>query len=591
MSSDEENEDIPSWKGVPATMICINTYGAVLNAAQVAHAATCNMIRQYLREASSQLIGVCLFGTKGCNTTVFGIKSVEEVFPLSLPDLNNYKKLQSINIPSLKQDKEFILSDVLWYCNKAFASCNKQLSSRKIIILSRFDTPPSQSDERPTFKRVVDLVKAHIDIKLINVSETDYNIDPFYNDFLIEVNRGEDVPFPNPVWDQKDIKQLMYEEAHRHLAVARISFEIGEGLEIGVGIYSLLKSNIQQKKSDLHRDTNAILISVNKTMKVKIDNDDGGMDVDEGEQESKSVPLLKSEMLYYQTYGEERVEFTDDELKLLRNPFGPSMLKLLGFKPASIICKEKWFIKPGYFLFPNEDIIEGSTVAFKALHQACIELNKVAICVLCTRINSRPFIVALSPTTNPLGLNVEIGFDVIRVPFVEHVRNIPMNEDDDEVQITNENKSVMKDILNTLRFDYKPDLFENPKIQSQYRAVEAIALEEDDVEPFADTTKPSPDKFQIIQDDLFQQMFGPFGTVAVKKPSTSGEGGPASKKAKAVEDIDENLLKKRLDTRKVADYTVRQLQDILKSKEIPNLPALTGLKKKDLVELVYNHCK
>lgn len=588
MSSDEENEDVPTWKGVPATMICINTFGSTIDAAQVAHAATCNMIRQYLREASSQLIGVCLYGTEGSNTSVFGIKSVEEVFPLSLPNLNNYKKLQSINIPSLKQAKELILSDVLWYCNKAFASCNKQLSTRKIIILSRFDTPPSKSDERPTFKRVDDLVMAYIQIKLINVSETDYEINPFYKDFLKEVNR-EEVDLPKPVWDQKEIKQLMCEEAHRHLAVARISFEIGEGLALGVGIYSLLKSSIQQKKSDLHRDTNAILVGVNKTMKVKIDNDDG-MDVDEEEQEPKSVPLLKSETLNYQTYGEEMVEFTDNELKLLKNPFGPPMLKLLGFKPASIICKEKWFIKPGYFLFPIENVIEGSTVAFKAFHQACVEMNKVAICVLCTRVNSKPCIVALSPTTKPLGLNVETGFDVIRLPFVEHVRNIPMYEDDEEVQITTENKSVMKDILKTLCFDYKADLFENPKLQSQYRAIEAIALEEDDVEPFVDTTKPSPDKFRIIKDDLFQQMFGPFGSVAVKKSSSSREGGPESKKAK-VEDIDENLLRKRLDTKKVADYTVRQLQDILRSKDIPSLPALTGLKKKDLVELVYTHWK
>ncbi|CAD0203092.1 unnamed protein product [Chrysodeixis includens] len=325
-------------------------------------------------------------------------------------------------------------------------------------------------------------------------------------------------------------------------------------------------------------------------MKVKIDNDNGEMDVDEEEPVSKSVPLLKSETLHYQTYGEERVEFTDDELKSLRNPFGPPMLKLLGFKPASFISKEKWFIKPGYFLFPNESVIEGSTVAFKALHQACVALKKVAICVLCTRINARPNIVALSPTTKPLGLNVDVGFDVIIVPFVEHVRNLPMNEDDEEVQITKEDKFVMKDIMKTLCFEYKSDLFENPKIQSQYRAIEAIALEEDDAEPFVDTTKPRPDKFQIIPDGLFQQTFGPFGTVAVKKPSTSRAGGPENKKAK-IEDIDENLLKKRLDTGKITDYTVRQLQDILKYKNIPSLPALTGLKKKDLVELVYKHCK
>lgn len=590
MSSDEENEEFTSWKGVPATIICINIYGpARLNAAQVAHAATCRMIRQYLRTSSSQFIGVCLYGTEGSNTSVFGIKSVEEVFPLSLPSLDYYQKLQNIDIASLKQAKEFTLSDVLWYCNKAFASCNKQLSTRNIIILSHFDIPPIQSDEYPAHMRVVDLVDSNIEIRLLNISETDYEINQFYIDFLIGANKGQRLPFPNPVWDHKEIEQLMHQQSHRHLAVARLSFEIGEGLAIGVGVYSLLKGQTQQKKTDLHRDTNAILTSVNKTMKVRVGTEEN-MDIEEAEQETKPVPLLKGELLHYQTYGGERIEFTDDEKKMLRNPFGPPMLKLLGFKPASIMSKEKWFLKPSYFLFPNESIIEGSIIAFKALHQACAEMNKVAICVLCSRINARPKIVALSPTSKPLGLNVEIGFDIICVPFVENVRNIHIMEEDEDIKISDRNKTVMKDILNKLQFDYKPDMFENPKLQSQYRAIEAIALEDDEVDPFIDTTKPDSKKFQELQDDLFQELFGPFGAVAVKKAASSKDGGPASKKAK-VENIDEDLLKQRLDTEKVKDYTVAQLKDILKYKEIPDLPALTGLKKNELVDFVYKYCK
>ena len=40
----------------------------------------------------------------------------------------------------------------------------------------------------------------------------------------------------------------------------------------------------------------------------------------------------------------------------------------------------------------------------------------------------------------------------------------------------------------------------------------------------------------------------------------------------------------------VNKYTVQQLKDILKFKDDKSLPALTGLKKQDLVELVYKHC-
>ncbi|KAJ8717324.1 hypothetical protein PYW08_005723 [Mythimna loreyi] len=593
MSSDEETEEYSSWKGIPATLICINIYGpGKLNSAQVAHAATCRMMRQYLRVSSSQLTGVCLFGTEGSNTSVFGIKSVEEVFPLSLPSLDDYKKLKSIDISSLTQSKDLILSDVLWYCNKAFASCKKQLSTRTVIILSRLDIPPLQSDEKPALKRVVDLVDSNIEIKLLNISESDYEKNTFYTKFLIEANKGEEVALPKPVWDHKEVEQLMHQQSHRHLAVARLNFEIGEGLSIGVGVYNLLKSygQTQQKTVDLHRDTNEILTSVNKTMKVKVPNVEH-MDVDEQdtEQQTGPVPLLKSEEIHYVTYGEEKIEFTADERKALSNPFGPPMLKLLGFKPVSIMCKEKWYFKSGYFLFPNETIIEGSTVAFKALHQACTEMEKVAICVLCTRVNARPTIVALCPTSKPLGLNADIGFDIICIPFVENVRNIPTFEEDEDIEIATVNKTFMKDILNNLQFNYKPDMFENPKLQAQYNAIEAIALEDEEVEPFRDTTKPDIKSFQEIQDDLFYELFGPFGASAGKKHASSG-GGPDSKRAKVV-DIDENLLQNRLSNQKVKDYTVAQLKDILKYKEISGLPALTGLKKGELVDLVYKHCK
>ncbi|PZC83161.1 hypothetical protein B5X24_HaOG208634 [Helicoverpa armigera] len=593
MNSDEENENLPEWKGIPATIICINSYGpSALNSAQVAHTATCRMMRQYLRISSSQLIGVCLYGTEGSNTSVFGIKSVEEIFPLSSPTLKDYKKLQNIEISSLKQAKELSLSDVLWYCKKAFASCKKQLSTRTIIMLSRFDLPPLQSDEKPALKRVVDLVDSNIGIRLINVAETDYDVHPFYAIFLNEANKGEDVALPKAIWDPKEVEHIMYQQAHRNLPVSRLSFEIGDGFAIGVGVYSLLKDYGQttQKSSDLERDTNAVLTSVNKTMKVKIDNDEN-MDVDEAEQESRPVPLLKSEQLHYVNLGDENIEFTEEEKMTLKNPFGPPMLKLLGFKPASVIYKEKWFYKTGYFLFPSESTIEGSFAAFKAFHQACAETNKVAICVLCTRKNAKHNIVALSPTSHPLGLNVDIGFDVIRIPFVENVRNIPVFEEDEQEPICPTNKNVMMDILNNLKFDYSPGMFENPKLQSQYKAIEVKALEEEeDNEPFIDTTKPDIKRFQGLQYDLFYELFGPFSAKAIKKATSSRDGGPERKKTKLTDGlIDEELLQERLDNQRVKDYTVSQLKDILKSKDIPGLPALTGLKKDELVKLVYRY--
>lgn len=591
-SDDEREEEIQSWKGVTGSIILINVFDQLQNGtAAVAHAATCRMVRQYLRLSSPHYVGVCLYGTEDSTTSTFGIQSVTDVFPLMAPTLEEFKKLRGIDVSSYTPAKELKLSDVLWHCSKMFANCKKQLSTRSVIMLSRLDTPPIESDKRPTLKRVVDLVDANIAVKMFNISESDYKVDSFYKDFLEEANKGKDFVVPKPLYEPKEIEKVMHQQSHRHLAVARLCFEIGNGMAIGVGVYNLLSRSTynQHKKVNLDRESNAPVTSVIKTMKVQIDTNSNfptAMDVDE-DNEPKQMPLLKSEILHCQDYGGEKINFTDAEMKKLKNPFGPPMMKLLGFKPAAVLCQEKWFLKSGQFLFPNESKIEGSTVAFKALHKACMDMSVVAICVLCTRVNSKPYIVALAPCSHPLGLDVQIGFDIINIPFVENVRDLPNIEDEEQITITEEQKILMKDTLRSIQFDYKADMFENPKLQSEYRAIEAIALDDDDVDPFLDTTKPDPGKFKDIQEELFEQLFGPFGPVASKRIA-SKDPSTSSKKAK-VEEIDESTLKERIKYQTVHKYTVAQLKDILKTKGASDMPALNNLKKDKLVDLVYQY--
>ncbi|KAI5633570.1 ku70/Ku80 beta-barrel domain-containing protein [Phthorimaea operculella] len=594
MDSDEEQDtNVPGWKGVPGTVILINVFDTSRDTASIAHAATCRMVRQYLRTQSSNIIGVCLYGTEDSSTSVFGTKSVVEVFPLTTPTLDDYKKLRGLDLSSYQPAKEFKLSDVIWHCSKMFTNCKKQLSSKSVIMLTRLDTPPIQSDQKPTYLRVGDLVDSNIDIKIINISEDDYKVDTFYENFLNQANKGRGFVLPKPVADAKEVEKVMHQQAHRHLAVARLKLHIGDGFEIGVGVYNLLIRSTYQKSVYLEKESNALVSSVTKTMKVSTDIPTSShMDVDDEENEPSKVPLLKSELLHYVVYGGERVEVTDNEMKNLKNPFGPPALKLLGFKPAEIMCKEKWFFKGGYFLFPNEDKIEGSTVAFKALHQACVETKMVAICILCTRVNAKPVTVALSPCTHPLGLDVEIGFDVVQIPFVENVRDLPPPEEEGEVNISNVQKNLMKEIIQKLQCDYKPDMFENPTLQSKYRALEAIALDEDDLDPFVDTTKPAPEVFEGIKDNIFDELFGPFEPTVSKRAAGSAGGGSNAKKLKG-EDINDNFVMEQIKSRNVHKFTVAQLRDILTEKKYgnPNIPALTGLKKNELVDLVYKYCK
>lgn len=586
--NDDNDEEITSWKGVPGVVVLLNVFDpSNKNTATVAHVATCRMLRRYLRLSSPELVGVCLYGIEDSNVSAFGTKSAIDVISLTAPTLNDFKKFREIDVSSYESPKEFKMSDALGACSIMFRNCKKQLLSRTVIILTRLDIAPV--DQKPTLIRVRDLVDFNTDIRIVNIAEDKYEADGFYTKFLKEANKGKDIDIPQPVWDTKEIENMMHKQSHRNLAVAKLKFQIDEGFVIGVGVYKLL-TKTQHKKINLDRVDNAVVSSTTKAVKVYTSNhDESPMEVDDGvENGLKTMPLLKSETLYYQEFGGERVEFADEEMKMLKNPFGPPMIKLLGFKPTNIMCKEKWFLKSGYFLFPNENIIEGSTVAFKAMHQACIDTKMVAISVLSTRVNAKPSIVALAPCTHPLGLDVEIGFDVIHIPFVENVRDLPELDDNEDTTISREQKGLMKDILKTLMFDYRSDIFENPKLQCEYRAVEAIALE-DDLDPYVDTTILSADRFEDIHATSFEELFGPLKESAPKR-SIPKECGRYAKKAKT-EELDESDLKYRVESKTVEKYTVAQLKDVLQLIIKLEKLALNGLKKAQLVELVYKHCK
>lgn len=590
MNSDEEwEEEAPSWKGVTGTVILINAYDPISsNVPGSAYKAACELVRHYMRRATSQLLGICIYGIETTNNNDEGFT---QVFPLTVPTLDDIKALQDINIASYSQAKDFKLSTVLWHASKMFTNCKKLLAYKTVILLTRMDIPPINLDQKPALKRVVDLVDSGIEIKIVNISQTSYHSDGFYKNFLIEAHKGADFDEPQTVWELSDIMKSIQKYNHRHLAIASLNLQIDDDFSIAVRVYKLLQTHTKPKKLVADKETNQILTKFTTTTKVQYENNEtesNGNELDGPSTSTKEVPLLKSELIFYQVFGDEKIEFSVDEMKKLKNPFGPPMLKLLGFKPASLLCKEKWYLKTCYFLYPNENYIEGSTIAFKALYQACKETSVIAICVMCTRVNASPMLVALRPCEHPLELDVRIGFDVIHIPFDENVRNVPKNEDCDKTP-GEAHKVVLKDIINGLKFEYKPEVFENPNLQSLHRAIEALALDQEDLQPYLDTTKPDSNKLKTVDAQLFEEIFGRFGGTATKRSaSTNPKEKIKKERIEGDDEIDESLLSSRLSMKKVDKYTVADLKKILFTKNIPNLPALTGLKKNQLVELVYD---
>jgi ATP-dependent DNA helicase 2 subunit 1 len=128
-------------------------------------------------------------------------------------------------------------------------------------------------------------------------------------------------------------------------------------------------------------------------------------------------------MRTYYSYGGERVYITKAEMQLLKQ-IGESGLELMGFKPMATLqpCHN---VKNPAFIYPDEQLVKGSTVAFKALLQEMHLQQKYAVARLVFRKTGVPRFVALLPQmeqvdeggfqTTPPGMNL------IHLPFADEV--------------------------------------------------------------------------------------------------------------------------------------------------------------------------
>lgn len=94
-------------------------------------------------------------------------------------------------------------------------------------------------------------------------------------------------------------------------------------------------------------------------------------------------------------YAGEDVILEKGEVNAAKFIFKPG-ITVLGFKDASAL-KDRYNIKHASFIYPAERYVKGSTVAFSALLQKCVEKNKIVIVRLVSRSNATPKLAALLP--------------------------------------------------------------------------------------------------------------------------------------------------------------------------------------------------
>ncbi|XP_046862083.1 X-ray repair cross-complementing protein 6-like [Xenia sp. Carnegie-2017] len=468
----------------------------------------------------------------------------------------------------------FSLNDVFWICSDMFSLSPQKISTKRILLFTNNDDPHKDypSLQRQAKTKAKDLFNVGIDIELIpikpSVGEFDANL--FYEDIVAEIDEDEKATMPDPAEKFEELLMRTRTKQYRKRPVARLPWNLGEGISLGVSVYSLCRTAVKSSHVNIDSRSNEEVKTVSKLIC-----------------ETTGVELLPSDLKYYQMFGGKKIVFEKEEVDAMKS-FENRGLTLLGFKKRSLL-KHYHHIRPSLFIYPDEKSVTGSNCLFTALLKKCSAKDLVAICRFVQRQAASVRLCALLPQEEEKNeKNLQItppGFHLIYLPFAEDLRKLTYKE---FPRVKDEQVEKAKEIVKALTVNFDPMAIENPSLQKHYRSLEALALDKETAEEFKDCSEP--DKTQMdarlgnlateFKDLVFPDGYNPDGNTSKTKATSASSS--SAKRAKNEEAVD---VKELARTGKLQKLTVPVLKDFVKCNNIK----CRGSKKCDLVEAVNDH--
>ncbi|CAG2223780.1 G22P1 [Mytilus edulis] len=325
-------------------------------------------------------------------------------------------------------------------------------------------------------------------------------------------------------------------------------------LNLGVGVYTLVRSCPKPYGVKLSRNTNEELKTHTKSYL-----------------EDTGEVLMPQDLKKAQTYGGRRICFENDEVTEIKRFEEPGFY-LMGFKPRASL-KKYYHVKPGQFIYPDENTVSGSTTLFSALLKKCLDRGVMPILPQEEELDEHK--VQITPP----------GFHVIILPFADDFRKVKLDE---TVRANTEQIDKAKDMIKKLAFTFNSESFENPVLQKYWRNIEALALDRDEPEEMVDYTMPNDAGMtkragKLI--DEFKDLVFPAGYEPGKKRKAGAAADPAAKKAKTDGALAMLDAKTEAENGRLGKLTVALLQEVCKKQGIT--PA--SKKKADLIEAINDH--
>ncbi|KAG7209730.1 hypothetical protein KM043_011363 [Ampulex compressa] len=290
--------------------------------------------------------------------------------------------------------------------------------------------------------------------------------------------------------DKDDYKRTSLKDVVAQVKVpsrnmARLPWRLGKGVILDIAVRSLIAKTKYLKKESMSKETNVPLTTHSYLRQVEPDDAE---DVEEGQNDSKSLPVLESDIRKYQEFGHRKICFLPDELRKLSNTHEPG-IDILCLKPAC--CDPMYHYQAPYLVTYSKSNRKDNKLLFGALLNKCESKNLMILCIVTLRKHSASKLYTMIPNTE------KGGFYLYVIPFKEHVRDLndhisqyAYNESDKKPPTNSAGIEFLKKLIKKLRFGFDPECFPNPKLQAQLQTLKTLALDLEKSDPPLDLTVP-----------------------------------------------------------------------------------------------------
>ena len=555
----------------------------------------------------NDLFGMVLFNTSMTNNEM-NFDGINILFKISAPNALMIKKLK---IMTQNCDPEL----------------NEKNYRKELTDLFKpvYEPITDNQEKNICIQRAKDMNDSDITIELfpMNFDNKRFNLNNFYSQ-IIPANSDEDLDGGNDnllsieqCTDRlRELTKRIRQKEIKKRTLGRCPFFLTNNTKIYMNVYSSIKKVFKGKIYNVDAKTNKLLKGVNSI----ICKDSG-------------AELYPEQVGTYQLYGNKKIIFSKEEMNKIKFLEEPGM-KLMGFKSIDSI-KPYYNIRESYFIYPNELFSNGSGKLVDALIKQMANKKKCAIVKFVAREGSTVKLCALLPQQEKYDedyFQTPPGFNMIILPWADDIRsNNEILAKNPKVlpKVSEEQSEMAKKLIKKMNISFDCRAFENVELQKFYATLQALALEETNIESVEDTLQPHTEGLEKVLDGLDEKfrksIFGNSGgkTSEVcekyvkgtrnKKRSKSKDisedseksRSQSKKKRRKKNDIDEDIseeekkeqqqggnysdeiIRKMLKNKKLEKMTVPELKDICKIRNI----ATKGLKKIDILEKINNYLK